>query len=614
MNLIYLTFLFPFIAFVILNSYGKHLKIDRIWLIGLAMPFFAAIVLLFCLIDYHHLTTIIEHFSYQSSLWNWFNLNGLSIDIGIYVDSLSLFFSLLIVILAAFVFPFAGYYLQTKEEVYRFFAYANLLLAILFLLIFADNLLLFLLAWQSISYCSYLMMGLKHKNTKTGAIAMKQLIAMHLTDLFLLIAIGLIFKNLDALNIQNVLTLASQNLATNSTNIYLITLFLFFAVISRIGLFPFHFVYGNTTMASVPVMTLLQTGPALIAGSYLMMRVEPLFYMSDDLLFIIGFIAMLTIIIAGSIALIQKDLKRIVSYFNLLQISTFFLVFTVQDNSLSLAYIFGYTLVNIFILILAGLLIQSCQGERNIDKLGGLYKKQPLIFGGFLVILLSLSAFPWISSFYYLKLALISQLMENHLVFLCFILILSMILTLLILCRIIIKLFLGEPKTESKPLKTLNIVPLFILGLAVLGGYLIGLTTLYEAYGLLFSPIFEFNSYQLLFIAVIAFALFMSYFFFLSKNPEINLIYKTPFSKKWTQWTLKEWYIDTLIHYIVIYPIHKLTTLIGWRPLPKLMYCFNRKANLIRLSVFFTHKKGIKRELMALILCCVILILLLTLL
>lgn len=613
MNLIYLTILLPFIAFIILNSYGKHLNIDKIWIFGLAMPIFSIFILIFCSVDYYQITTLVDDFSYKSILWNWFKIGALTIDVGLQVDSLSLFFSLLLVILMIFVLPFAGHYLQTKEEIYRFFSYANLILAMLFLLIFADNFLLFLLAWQSISYCSYLMMGLKHKNQKTSAVAMKQLISMHLTDLFLLIAIGLIFKDLNSLSIQNVLTLASQNLATNSNNIYLITLFLFFAVISRIGLFPFHIVFENTTKASVPVMALLQTGPALIAGSYLMMRVEPLFYMSDDLLFIIGIVSMLTIVISGSIALIQKDLKRIISSFNLLQTSTFFLVFTVQNNALSLSYILGYTLVNIFTLILTGLLIQSCDGERNIDKFGGLYKTQPAIFAGFLIILLALSSIPWVSSFYYLKLALITQLMERNLIFLSIILIISIILTLLILCRMIIKLFLGKQKIISKPLPALNHLPLFILGIAVLGGFYF-LLMFYNASGNIFSNIFAFNTYQLLFISIIAFSFFISYFFFLNKNSEIDSIYKTPFARKWVQWTVKEWFIDTLMTYLIIYPIKGLINLTQWDPFSKSIHWITKKIDITYFSIFFINRKGIKKELMSLTLGCVVIVLLLTLL
>lgn len=611
MNLIYLTILLPLLAFLGLNNYGKHLKLNQIWIIGLTMPICTITVLCLCFVDYIQLSMVTEHLSYQMTLWHWFNIGELTLNFGLHVDTLSLFFATLLGFLIFFVLPFAGYYLQTKYEVYRFFGYANLLLATLFLLIFADNFLLFLLAWQGISYCSYLMMGLKYKNSRTGIIAIRQFISMHLTDLFLLIAIGLIFKNLNTFNIQDVLSLASQNLATNSTTVYYITLFLFCSVISRIGLFPFHVVFGNTTMASIPVMTLLQTGTALIAGSYLMMRVEPLFYMSYDLLFMIGFIAMLTIILAGSIALIQKDLKRVISYFNLLQMSTFFLVFTVQDTLLSFSYIFSYTIISIFSLILTGLLIQSCGGERHIDKLGGLIKKQPIIFTGFLIILIALSAFPWISSFYYLKLILITKLMGNKLLFLCFILLISMILTLLILCRLITKLFLGTQKTPSKKIHWLHHIPLFVLGLMILSECVLIPISFYKLSELNYLG---FNSYQILFVAVIIFAFFMAYFFFITKNPEVALIYKTPFVKKWVNWSHKEWYIDTFIHYILVLPIQFLINISQWHPLSTLIHRFKRKHNSFHFSIFFSRKKGIKKELMSLVLCCVTMLLLLTLL
>lgn len=612
MNLLYLTILLPFIAFLILNYFGARFKrTESVWAIGLCVPILTVVILIYCLIDFHHLASILPEAVYPITLWHWIEIDSLNVNIGFYIDMVSMFFCLLLVSLVLFVLPFAGIYLQTKEEVYRFFGYANLLLSMLFLLILADNFLLLILSWQAISYCSYLMMSLKNKIHATSSVAIRQLVLMHLTDLFLLIAICLIFTHLSEFNIQKTLALASENLAVDSSSIYFITLFLFLAVISRVGLFPFQLIFTNTTKASMPVLTLLQIGTALLAGGYLMLRVEPLFYMSNDLLFIIGAIAMITILISGSVALVKHDLKRIVSYFNLLQISTFFLVFTVQDSALSLTYILGYTLTSLFILILTGLLIQSCNGERNIEKLGGLYRKQPFLFGCFIAVFIALSSFPWISSFYYLKLNLIATLVENQLIFLAMILLLSSILTLLILARMIIKIFFGAEKTQSHTLHYFHHFAVCILGFCSLGGFLV-IPSLFFNRDLFALDAFSFNSYQLLFIGVVMLAIFIAYFFFVSKNADIAVIAKTPLAKRWLQWANKEGYLNEGIAFISISFIGLITKITLWHPILKITRWAHKKNTYFHFSTFFERKKGITKELMSLMICCLIVVLLLT--
>jgi len=153
----------------------------------------------------------------------------------------------------------------------------------------------------------------------------------------------------------------------------------------------------------MPAVALLQSSTVIFAGVYLVLRLSNLFMMSSDTLYIMLLFASLTVIFASSIALVQNDIKQIITYINLAQISYLFYAFSTQSWNLSLSCLINYTVTSTLLILASAILIKQCQGERDINKLGGLLKSNRVLYAIFLVIMLSLSALPWVSASFYIK-------------------------------------------------------------------------------------------------------------------------------------------------------------------------------------------------------------------
>lgn len=579
MNLLYFTIIIPLISFAILICFGRRLKIENIWLTGFGSILLTTVLLAFCLADFCNNEFSDFELSYQRILWHWLTIGDLSIDISLQLDRLSIIFLVLPCVLSLIVFSFAGNYLQSKDEIYHFFAYGNLLLSSLFILFLADNLLLFFLGWQAVSYCSFLMFGLKYKNERMGRVAIKDFCLMHLIDLFLLIGICLIFTDLKELRIQQLLIEAKANLAIDSNSISMIALFLFLAAIGRMGLFPFQPVFLSSTIGSMPVVMLLQSGVAIMGGGYLMLRFHDVFMMSSDVNLLIGILASATILVVGISALVLHDIKHLISYCNLLQFSLFFFIFIFNEPMVALCYLAGYSFISCFAIFLTGLSIQVSRGERNITKMGLSYKTQPILFIGFILLVLIYSSLPFISSLYYLMIHLIHGLQAKGSTFLVMIVLIGIILSLLNLLRLMWNVFGGEPnivfKKRSKKsiqydfqyehyLGSVSYIPLGILAILSLGAFLfIPLLISGEPVFLEIKRIINFSSITIpiLLCAILCFCLFISYFISASKNPEIAEIKKLTWVKK-INYVLEKEYYDFCVNKVLVFPLSHVSRFI----------------------------------------------------
>ncbi|KES13510.1 NADH:ubiquinone oxidoreductase subunit 5 (chain L)/Multisubunit Na+/H+ antiporter, partial [Gilliamella apicola SCGC AB-598-B02] len=171
-------------------------------------------------------------------LWTWFSVGDFVVPLSLTLDGLSLTFLVIIAFLGLLIYFFAASYLTSKKDVYTFYAYSNLLIASMLTIILVDNLLVMLIGWEGVSISTYLLIGIYYKQLRNGYAAVKAFVLMHLTDIFLIIGVFLLYQTLGTLNIRDILTQAHDNLAIDSDIIFWITLMLFLGAISKSALFP----------------------------------------------------------------------------------------------------------------------------------------------------------------------------------------------------------------------------------------------------------------------------------------------------------------------------------------------------------------------------------------
>jgi NADH-quinone oxidoreductase subunit L len=568
MNLLYLTIIVPLLSFLILVCLGRQIQPINVKLIGICTIFVIGLITIFSCIDFITNTVPDMTLVYTRNLWTWFSVGDFEVPISLTLDGLSLTFLVLTSFFGLLIYFFAACYLKLSEDIYTFYAYSNLLIASMLTVVLVDDLFVMLLGWEGVSISTYLLIGIYYKQARNSYAAVKAFVAMHLTDVFLIIGIFLLYQTLETLKISDILIKANSDLAIDSDIIFWITIMLFFGAVSKSALFPMHTWFTETTLAPMPAVALLQSSTVIFAGVYLVLRLSSLFIMSSDTLYIMLLFASLTVIFASSIALVQNDIKRIVTYINLAQISYLFYAFSTQSWNLSLNCLINYSVTSALLVLAAAILVKTCQGERDISKLGGLLKSNPMLYVIFIIIMLSLSAIPFISSSFYIKGDIIWGLMAQGNLMAGTIGLLGILLSSLSIWRLIFLVFHHSPKAnQAIKIKSINYYPIFIL--------LVFTTALFIYFPLPIQgiiPIAHLDTqgqllFRLLLGAVTLLSFVIAYSLYAHPNSEVHEILNTPIVKFLRRLCKNDWRFDFILNNFFVKPYIYLATLLKKDPL-----------------------------------------------
>lgn len=616
MNLLYLTIGVPLLSFILLVCLRRNIRIENTIVIGIGTISILCLLMIFVCIDYHVNMVPDTSLIYTRYLWEWIKIGTINIPISLYLDGLSLVFLLIILFFGLISYFFAAKYFSSSDDIYHFFAYGNLLIASLFLLILADNLFVFLIGWEGVGISCYLLIGIYYKNVKASSSTVKWFVITHITDAFLLFGIFLIFNNLNTFNIRELLSLANDNLAVDSEIVFLITTLLLIGIMGRLGQFPFHLGFVETAIAPMPVVALVQSFTIVLSGGYLVLRLSPLFIMSNDIFMIMGAIAAINIIFTNCISLVQNDIKRIVTYINSGQISYLFFAFATQNWVLSINYLICYCVTSLLLLLTSSILIKIGNGERNIYKLGMTSRSYPLLYGCFLLSVASLGALPWIMSSFYTKGDIIWGLMLNNKIRLGTIALIGILLSNLNVLRLFFTVFHHKKKlTTHTSVSRLIYIPLIILAI-ISTAILIYLPLPLPIEGIInISSIDNENplSLQLLLIAITILGILVSYILFFRPNSEVREIVKTPISKSLIRLWSNQWYFDKLIQLLFICPYIYMANLIKKDPLSKWTYIINWGIRRINLQIVSLENGRLRWYIMSVVIGSIIMLLFLVL-
>jgi NADH-quinone oxidoreductase subunit L len=568
MNLLYLTIIVPLLSFFGLICLGRHIRSINVIIIGISTMLIIALITVFSCIDFYSNTVPDMTLIYTRLLWNWISVGDFVIPLSLTLDGLSLTFLALISFFGFLIYFFAACYLTLRKDIYTFYAYSNLLIASMLTIILVDNLFVMLIGWEGVSISTYLLIGIYYQQARNGYAAVKAFIVMHLTDIFLIIGIFLLYQTLNTLNIHDVLVQAHDNLAVDSDIIFWITLMLFLGAMSKSALFPMHSWFAETTLAPMPAVALLQSSTVILAGVYLVLRLSNLFMMSSDVLAIISMISSLTILFASTIALVQYDIKRIITYINLAQISYLFYAFSTQSWNLSLNCLINYSVTSTLLILASSIVIKKCQGERDISKLGGLIKSFPTLYIVFLLIMLSLSAIPWISASFYIKGDIIWGVMAQGRLISGTIGLIGILFSSLGIWRLISMVFYHKQKWyDFTKIKWISYSPIFIL--------LVFTTALFIHFPLPIHGIIPLGKldtngqlpFQLLLAAVTGLSFLIAYILYVRPNSEVREVLNTPMIKLFLRLCNSDWRYDYLLNCLFVKPYIYLAKLLKKDPI-----------------------------------------------
>ncbi len=469
MNALFLTFVFPLIGFLLLSFSRGRLGENLSALIGVGSVGLSAATSAWIIYQFNVAPPEAGVFTQQ--LWVWMSVEGFAPSFTLHLDGLSLTMLGVVTGVGFLIHLFASWYMRGEEGYSRFFAYTNLFIFSMLLLVLGDNLLLLYFGWEGVGLCSYLLIGFYYSNPNNGNAALKAFIVTRVGDVFMAFGLFILYMQLGTLNIQELLTLAPQKFAAGDPWLTLATLALLGGAVGKSAQLPLQTWLADAMAGPTPVSALIHAATMVTAGVYLIARTNGLFLLTPDVLELVGIVGGVTLVLAGFAALVQTDIKRILAYSTMSQIGYMFLALGVGAWEAAIFHLMTHAFFKALLFLASGAVINACHHEQNIFKMGGLWKKLPLAYASFIVGGAALAALPLITAGFYSKDEILWEAFASGHSELLYAGLAGAFLTSIYTFRLIFIAFHGEQKTEAHgghgvaywlPLSTLIVLSTFV--------------------------------------------------------------------------------------------------------------------------------------------------------
>jgi NADH-quinone oxidoreductase subunit L len=359
---------------------------------SVAVSFVAAVVSLIAMLD-----RPAEDRHAVSTAWTWLSAGDLEFGLSILVDPLSVFEMLVIAGVGALIVGYSIGYMEGADEERRYFAYMALFVFSMLLLVQAANFLLLLAGWGLVGLCSYLLIGFEHERPAAVAAAKKAFIMNAFGDATMALALFLLIWKTGTLDYEAAF---AQTDGLSSTVVTLVALGLLGGAVAKSAQIPLHTWLPDAMEGPTPVSALIHAATMVTAGVFLLVRAAPVFEAADEVQKLAAGLGAMTLVVAGLIALVQTDIKRVIAYSTMSQIGYMFLGAGIGAYANAMFHLMTHAFFKALLFLAAGIVIHALMGEQDMRKMGGLRRTLPRTWLAFLIGALALTGIPPLSGFF----------------------------------------------------------------------------------------------------------------------------------------------------------------------------------------------------------------------
>jgi NADH-quinone oxidoreductase subunit L len=335
---------------------------------------------------------------HPSTLWHWLTAGQLDFGLRIVVDPLSTFMMLVVAGVGALIVGYSIGYMDGDDEERRYFAYMALFVFSMLLLVQGGNLLLLLAGWGLVGLSSYLLIGFWHERPSAIAAAKKAFVMNAVGDATMALALFLVIQRTRTLDFEKVFAQAGSIGGGWTAN--LIALGLLGGAVAKSAQLPLQTWLPDAMEGPTPVSALIHAATMVTAGVYLIVRTSPLFEQAPRVLELSAGLGAATLVLAGLIALVQTDIKRVIAYSTMSQIGYMFLAAGLGAYANGMFHLMTHAFFKALLFMAAGIVIHALAGEQDMRKMGGLRSLMPLTYWAFGVGALALAGIPPFSGFF----------------------------------------------------------------------------------------------------------------------------------------------------------------------------------------------------------------------
>ncbi len=348
--------------------------------------------------------------------WQWMNIGILEVNLAFIMDRLSAVMCLTITFVGTLIHIYSTGYMKDDPGYWRFFAYLNLFMSSMLILVLADNFLVMFIGWEGVGLCSYLLIGFWYKDVNNAKAGIKAFIVNRIGDFGFVIGIFILFWTLAAIPGDQV-SLIFHDLESSFHNqalreaflsqaifnipaINLICIALFVGAMGKSAQIPLYVWLPDAMAGPTPVSALIHAATMVTAGVYMVARLHFLFALSQVAMTWVALFGAVTALFAATIGFFQYDIKKVLAYSTISQLGFMFIGVGVGAYSAGIFHLVTHAFFKGCLFLCAGSVIMGCHHEQDMRKMGGLRLYMPKTNLAYLIACVAIAGFPFFSGFF----------------------------------------------------------------------------------------------------------------------------------------------------------------------------------------------------------------------
>ena len=527
------------------------------------------------------------------TLFDWITSGTLSVPVALVVDRLSGLYILIITGVGFLIHVYSVGYMGDEEDYayWRFFAYLNLFVFFMLILVLGSSLLLLFVGWEGVGLCSYLLIGYYYRKGSAASAAKKAFVVNRIGDFGFIVATLLIFTTFGTLEFAAVNAQAATLLPVGGALVTAITLLLFLGATGKSAQIPLFVWLPDAMEGPTPVSALIHAATMVTAGLYLLARTAGLYVLAPDTMAVVAIVGAATALFAATIGLVQTDIKRVLAYSTVSQLGYMFLAMGVGAFTAGIFHVMTHAFFKALLFLGSGSVIHALHHEQDMRKMGGLLKRMPVTGWTFIIGAMAIGGVPLFTAGFFSKDEILWQAFSSPAgsPLLWAVGGLTALLTAFYMFRAVALTFFGQSRMDSHTAHHVHespwsmTLPLMVLaGLSLVGGWVgiphvlgesVGIANILEHYFDGFFPRIPGEvaahgaSTELLLMgltSVLALAsMYAAYVLFSQQLPKAEHLRNT--LRPLHRLLEGKYFIDEVYEWVVVKPIHWVSETVLWR-------------------------------------------------
>jgi len=339
----------------------------------------------------------------NQTLFTWITAGDFSLDLALRLDALSAVMILVITGIGSLIHIYSTAYMheETDEAFGRFFSYLNLFCFFMLMLVLGSNVLVMFVGWEGVGLCSYLLIGFYYEKKSASDAAKKAFVVNRIGDFAFILGALLLVVTFNSLDFTTI-ALAAKEMPVEVTfgTISMITLLMFIGATGKSAQIPLYVWLPDAMEGPTPVSALIHAATMVTAGVYMIGRNAVLFEHAPITLQVVAVVGAATALMAGTIGLVQTDIKRVLAYSTVSQLGYMFLAMGMGAFGAGIFHLMTHAFFKACLFLGSGAVIHALHGEQDIRKMGGLKKHIPITYWTFVIASVAIAGVPGLAGFF----------------------------------------------------------------------------------------------------------------------------------------------------------------------------------------------------------------------